>query len=264
MTIIVHHNSLHGDTATFTRTDPAESAPNFMDERRAWLRESHGLPPVLQGATDEPVSVKADPWVVVGTTTIDGDAQTIADAFGLRMNGLSACLHGIMEGQYAVRVGGRDVIPIDADFDADGGGLVYCKIVRRQSEIDAERFAEALRAMPTIADDPCPECGPHGNAGRVCLASTWVACTVCADGKPGDAFGAVEQAALHTDDDIRAGLKMADEAMPGVVQEFTVTVNGRDIKYPPGILVSGQVILDDGKTVATYVDGREVSRRRRF
>jgi hypothetical protein len=28
-------------------------------------------------------------------------------------------------------------------------------------------------------DEPCPECGPHGNKGRVLLLESWVDCLTC-------------------------------------------------------------------------------------
>lgn len=37
-------------------------------------------------------------------------------------------------------------------------------------------FAEA---DPACQSALCPECGPHGNRGRVCLLLTWADCTTC-------------------------------------------------------------------------------------
>lgn len=211
----------------------------------------------LVGAPEDAFNIEADPWVAIGRATIDGTYADINRMFGVDAVGKTTSLGPTM-------IGGRMLVATGWHLNKALGGeaLVFCDIVRRQSEIDAERkahidfvskwAADPWRLRPTMRQQACPECGPHGNAGRVLLASTWVACTVCAGGKPGDAFGIVEiesrsyirpeatcKSGLCTGreedgwcsdcdrrdaeaEHIRAGLKMADEAMPGVMQGIAV------------------------------------------
>lgn len=144
------------------------------------------------------VSPPRDPWVKVGTTTIDGDRLTVMNMFGE---------HGIKWAAFrsgcVVEVDGRHLMaPGNGhgqvfDWNADTV-MVPCDIVRRQSEIDAERRAAAaddecsscgvvthLSTHGTCsrccdrAESPCPECGPHGNVGRVLLLESWVDCRAC-------------------------------------------------------------------------------------
>ncbi len=136
---------------------------------------------------------KADPWVVVGTTTIDGDNDTIAAAFGFVAHyGLYGILQDLDEDGRVLQAGGHNVRIRERDLDPEHGGVVVCDIVRRQSEIDDEALAAATDATAEAFDkvtaamraaDPCPECGPHGNAGRVLLLESWVDCTTCREGR---------------------------------------------------------------------------------
>lgn len=174
-------------------------------------------------------SVCNDPWVVVGRTTIDGTFKQVRDAFGGPWESVDDMRYALASGD-VFDVGGRS-LRVEAKEVHDGGAVVVaCEIVRRLSECcmycDEEHLTHDQRNLhagecdacrrniesklrrhdPAIAQEhpssTCHECGPHGNAGRVLLASTWVACTVCAGGKPGDAFGAVEAA----DDPLPFGL----------------------------------------------------------
>lgn len=141
-----------------------------------------------------PTKAVIDPWVKVGTTTIDGDRPQVASALGLEVLGLDAVLGYIITDRRVLHVGGRNIIPVQWECN-DYGGMVHCDIVRRQSEIEAERWvASARKAEPheMITPPTCPECGPHGNRGEVLLASSWAKCTTCAGGKPGDLWGEVK------------------------------------------------------------------------
>lgn len=144
-------------------------------------------------------AIKTDPWIKVGTTTIDGDLKAIAAMFG------TDDINKVIKHKDVRRVGGRDLQPTWWETNR-GTGLVFCDIVRRQYEIDAEArlhpcvncetptdmmFCADCTKAAKAAEPPCPECGPHGNRGRVALAFSEVACTTCAGGVPGDAFGRV-------------------------------------------------------------------------
>ena len=39
----------------------------------------------------------------------------------------------------------------------------------------------------------CPECGSHGNRGRVCLLESWVDCLTCAAPKPAEQWKPTEE-----------------------------------------------------------------------
>ena len=39
----------------------------------------------------------------------------------------------------------------------------------------------AEQAGPQTDRHYCPECGPHGNKGRVCLLLSWADCTMCVE-----------------------------------------------------------------------------------
>ena len=128
-----------------------------------------------------------DPWVQVGTTTIDGTFTDLAEAFGVPASGVGASIHGLIDGERVVSVRGMNLRPCEWVTFSDNVGMVLCDIVRRQSEIDVEKRARFERAMKAWDDAfpgglgrvPCPECGPHGNAGRVLLLESWVDCTTC-------------------------------------------------------------------------------------
>lgn len=137
----------------------------------------------------------ADPWIKVGTTTIDG---TIADVVALfddaNMTDEKANVF-LIRGQYVKR---REYCATSLAAMRCEVMVVGCDIVRRQSEIDAERNEQAQRLTDELGQraaasaPPCPECGPHGNRGEVLLASSWAKCTTCAGGKAGDLWGGVE------------------------------------------------------------------------
>jgi hypothetical protein len=122
----------------------------------------------------------SDPWVVVGRTTIDGDLKSVAAMFE------TDDIDELIQHESVHRIHGSYLRPTWWESRC-GVDIVCCDIVRRQSEIEAEQRAE-LKAMARKIDDeeladylakPCPECGPHGNAGRVLLLESWVDCTTC-------------------------------------------------------------------------------------
>lgn len=124
-----------------------------------------------------------DPWVVVGTTAVDGTLDALAEAFNVPACAVGASVHGLIEGGHVVDVRGRHLRPMEWVPPQDGAATVVCDVVRRQSEVTASWHAagEAIgrayaKAHPQKA---CPECGPHGNAGRVLLLESWVDCTTC-------------------------------------------------------------------------------------
>lgn len=247
-----------------------------------------------------------DPWVQIGTTAIDGTDAELAAAFNVVPGAVGPCIHGLIEGGHVVEVRGRHLRPIEWVDDHHGCRLVHCDIVRRQSEIDAEMatavsmFSDAL-SVTMHAKSACPECGPHGNAGRVLLLESWVDCTTCrptaaalsreliADGASAAVVAEGVRAFMsvlrhdpavaeyhppvpvtitYNNDGIRTGMQMLDKAMSGLAVPTAATYANYLEAVRQGIIeatpLDGQVILDDGKTVATYVDGREVSRRGRF
>ena len=131
-------------------------------------------------------SERRDPWVVVGTAAVDGTHAELAAAFGVVPGAVGACVHGLIEGGHVRDVRGRNLrptewVPLDGEV-----GMVLCDVVRRQSEIDAERAAirPDVKAVAEAhglryVQRTCPECGPHGNARRVLLLESWVDCTTC-------------------------------------------------------------------------------------
>lgn len=123
-------------------------------------------------AMDRMLADKRDPWVVVGTTTIDGPLKSILKTTS-----------NLLDWDEPRMIGGRWLRFKRLDGPTDVT-LVVCDIVRRQSEIDAEMIASVVPvcnelAVTMRAVDPCPECGPHGNSGRVLLLESWVDCTTC-------------------------------------------------------------------------------------
>ena len=136
-----------------------------------------------------------DPWVKVGTTTIDGTIEQVGGFMlnngkpsTLRPDTIEEFIDGRVKSQEPLRVGSRWLRLVGSHINSHTGtAIIHCDIVRRQSEIDAEQRAE-LNAMARRLDDeeladylaaPCLECGPHGNAGRVLLLESWVDCTTC-------------------------------------------------------------------------------------
>ncbi len=199
------------------------------------------VPVRLIGAQEDAFNIESDPWVVVGTTTIDGTRAQVAATFGCTPHGLGVTLAQAQG--FAHPVGGRTLRVVNYDL-TDLDSVVHCDIVRRQSEIDAEHkahidfvsewAADPWRIRPTAMRQACPECGPHGNAGRVLLLESWADCTTCrpqarcpsglCTGREEDGWCSDcdrrDAEAEYNDVNIRAGLKMVDEATPGVVQEI--------------------------------------------
>lgn len=127
----------------------------------------------------------ADPWVVVGRTTIDGTAEEVARIVG------APDKRTIMKhagGEEPVHVGGQWIRADGIGRDTRRDSVVLtCEVVRRRSEIDAEQRAQAeaelvaagLAAMEAVGRPTCPECGPHGNRGLVFLVESAVPCLSC-------------------------------------------------------------------------------------
>ena len=161
-----------------------------------------------------------DPWVVVGTTTIDGTIKQVAEAllYGHATNDVENNV-GWIDSMVSTsdrkpwEIGGRHLRARGSHINlATNTAIIRCDIVRRQSEIDAEArlrpcvncedapvdaggtFCEGCTAdlRATEVRPQCHECGPHGNRGEVLLASSWARCTTCAGGKPGDLWGEVK------------------------------------------------------------------------
>lgn len=161
---------------------------NFMELRREAIRRAN--------------EAKTDPWVKVGTTTIDGTLEQVArmlDAYDAER-----AIDAFMQADGPWIIGGRHLLAKGSHINSHAGtALVRCDIVRRQSEIDAEHLAAQMKVadershmMVTAFAKTCPECGPHGNRGEVLLASSWAKCTTCAGGKPGDLWGEVRPSAF--------------------------------------------------------------------
>lgn len=168
------------------------------------------------------VGAPTDPWVVVGTTTIDGTLEQVNALFGVDAVGKTTSLGPTL-------VGGRMLKPTGWHLNRNLGGeaLVFCDIIRRQSEIDAEERRASLRHDPSVGHNypslPCPECGPHGNAGEVMLASSWAKCTTCNGGKAGDLWGEVkhEKSDGGFPDD-----QLSIKDSPAIKGPFVVTIDG--------------------------------------
>lgn len=161
----------------------------------------------VRSARTAPVIPTPDPWVKVGTTTLDGtimQVATLLDVSGwgppLTESEAENAIDLFMKQDERYHepwlVGGRHLRGRASHVNASSGtALVRCDVVRRQSEIDAEMIATVAQACNEIAatlKPTCPECGPHGNRGEVLLASSWAKCTTCAGGKPGDLWGEVK------------------------------------------------------------------------
>lgn len=166
-----------------------------------------------------PCSCPKDPWVVVGTTTIDGTLVDVANVLDVSSwpidwaRDAKATIDLFMRAETPWLVGGRRLVAKRSHVNTiDETAIIHCDIVRRQSEIETEGaakqtvFDEEVAAMEArdyphgLPRPPCPECGPHGNRGDVLLASSWAKCTTCAGGKPGDLWGEVrshETSAAH-------------------------------------------------------------------
>ena len=90
--------------------------------------------------------------------------------------GVGASIHGLIESERVVQVRGMNLRPCEWVTFSDKVGMVICDVVRRQSDLDAEMWAEVTSSCNAIAADlraknPCPECGP--------LLESWVDCTMC-------------------------------------------------------------------------------------
>lgn len=155
-----------------------------------------------------------DPWVVVGRTTIDGTLAQVGGAL-LRSDGGSSTLRPdtiedfvderIKTGAPLI-VGGRCLRLVGSHINSHTSTvLIRCDIVRRQSEIDAEKtataFARLSDAIAGVEVEPCPECGPHGNRGKVMGLEQTYDCTTCAGGRSGDVWDAeVQEIEVKADD----------------------------------------------------------------
>lgn len=146
-----------------------------------------------------------DPWVQVGTTTIDGNLKQVYEALAvspwpwLCASDTIAAIDHFMRAEHPWLVGGRCLRGVRSHVDAQADTVViHCDVVRRQSDLGAEQAIgkadgeckscgafDCLSTHGTCArccdraENPCPECGPHGNAGRVLLLESWVDCTTC-------------------------------------------------------------------------------------
>lgn len=193
----------------------------------------------------------ADPWVKVGTTTIDGDVCGLWESEDLDE----------MRGR--VRFIGGHHLRLEWLETNRGVDIAFCDIVRRQSEIDAERRAAAadgecsscgafthLSTHGTCsrccdrAENPCPECGPHGNRGEVLLASSWAKCTTCAGGKPGDLWGEVRPSAFP-------GVKSYTLAIGDLVFDEEVEVQRARVQGAAAALGAALAALRSTMTEAT-------------
>lgn len=147
---------------------------------------------------------KVDPWVKVGTTTIDGtmvDIATMLDVSSWPIDwdrDAEGAIDLFVRSSDPWLVGGRYLLAKGSYINGSRGtALIRCDVVRRQSEIDEEMMRSVAPSINELSAtmrrmDPCPECGPHGNRGEVLLASSWAKCTTCAGGKPGDLWGEVK------------------------------------------------------------------------
>lgn len=154
---------------------------------------------------------KRDPWVKVGTTTIDGtlvDIATMLDVSSWPIDwdrDAEGAIDLFVRASEPWLIGGRHLLAKGSHINGSRGtALIRCDVVRRQSEIDEEMMRSVAPSINELSAtmrrmDPCPECGPHGNRGEVLLASSWAKCTTCAGGKPGDLWGEVnaEKPPLH-------------------------------------------------------------------
>lgn len=168
---------------------------------------------------------KRDPWVKVGTTTIDGTFHQVREVFGETWDNVEHMRYHLAAGD-VWGIGGRSLMINDRDV-FDDVVIISCDIVRRLSECcdycDRDHLTDAQReragecsscsasiaakmSSPASVKPTCPECGPHGNRGEVLLASSWAKCTTCAGGKPGDLWGEVQ---AHEPGDAQGALSSA-------------------------------------------------------
>ena len=132
-----------------------------------------------------------DPWVQVGTTTIDGNLKHVYEALGVSpqpwicASDTTDAVDNFMRSEQPWLIGGRHLRGVRAQWDTHGdSAVIHCDVVRRRSDLDAEMtaaismFSDAL-SVTMHAKGTCPECGPHGGAGRVLLLESWVDCTTC-------------------------------------------------------------------------------------
>ena len=146
------------------------------------------------GATSEPdlrlrfarSPSTVDPWVVVGTTTIDGTLAQVADLIQCEPDREPEdLLDAFARSPDPWMIGGRHLRAKNLHINGHARtALIRCDIVRRQSEIDAEKKAREQTILDGLmrvhmSNHECPECGPHGNAGRVLLLESWVDCETC-------------------------------------------------------------------------------------
>jgi hypothetical protein len=183
------------------------------------------------------------PWIVIGTTTLDG----LTDEQFTAATNTSLTIDDVIRSGQPFPLGGRALIAKGVRTFS-GTTMLFCDIVRRQSEIDAERFAHEQAIVNGLmrvhmGNHQCPECGPHGNRGRVQLNFIEVACTVCAGGVSGDAFGVVKDDSPNPI--IKAISKIIREEYAAVMQ---CTGIPRDILFghePTGFEVPTKATIDN-------------------
>ena len=199
-----------------------------------------------------------DPWVKVGTTTIDGTLVDIANVLDVSSwpidwaRDAKAAIDLFMRAETPWLVGGRRLVAKRSHVNTiDETAVIHCDIVRRLSECcvycdrdhltDAQRerapecsacsssIAAKMSQRPDVRaiaekhglkyrEHVCPECGPHGNRGEVLLASSWAKCTTCAGGKPGDLWGEVKAHEPATAQEALSSALIAEGASSEVAQ----------------------------------------------
>jgi hypothetical protein len=183
--------------------DIVSQTTDIMEHRRQALAMAKNAQYGMQTAA------APDPWIKVGTTTIDGTIQQVATALlygqtaGDDVDNNVGWIDSMMQTSQREpwNIGGQWLRAHGSHVNMSAGtAIIKCDIVRRQSEIDAEtprcsrcgarppslqEFACARCGEQTaagLANDvrpPCSECGPHGNAGQVLLLESWVDCGTC-------------------------------------------------------------------------------------
>lgn len=129
-----------------------------------------------------------DPWVVVGTTTIDGTFAQVYEALAISpwphmwSYDTEAAVDHFMQSDEPWLIGGRYLRGVGSHLNShDETAIIRCQVVRRQSDLDAEirELARQNEQAELVPRPTCGECGPHGNDGRVLLLESWVDCTTC-------------------------------------------------------------------------------------
>lgn len=235
-------------------------AEDIAHARRRYNHLSVG--PSSTGLENPRTDPKPDPWIKVGTTTIDG---TIAQVGGmlrvLTIHDDEEAIDAFMKADEPWKVGGRWLRARGSHINSHTGtALVRCDIVRRQSEIDAEhaaKVAEAFHRDDSYALPACPECGPHGNRGEVLLAESWAKCTTCNGGKAGDLWGAVE-VEMEVDVDISAWPTSHVPTAAQIYESYRADI-AACLRVPKDILFGEQ---PSGFQIPTAAEQREYMDRR--